>query len=274
MSRLRLPLVPFILAFAALGAAAPKGRLVPAHHRRLWVDLEGRGEPTVVFEAGGGNDSSVWEQIAPRIRAAGFRTFAYDRAGLGRSPVYAGPYRIEDEALALRAALTASGVRGPVLIVAHSYGGAIALLAAEKDPRVGGLVLLDALVPGTMPPGEVEAILAKYRPQYAELREKAPELAKAMIPLMEACPASARSLDAVQIPAGLPITDIVAEHTAIQSPQTEAIWSRAHAAFAAADPSRKAILATGSSHKVAQDKPDLVVDSILQMAASIKAKAR
>src|SRR5262249_22103645 len=161
---------------------------------------EGAGEISVAFEAGGGNDSSVWTEIAARIRATGVRTFTYDRAGLGRSGLGPSPYTIEGEVQTLRAAMTACDVRGPVLLVAHSYGGAIALLAAAQDDRVAGLLLIDALVPEATPKSEVDAVLATFRPQYDELRKQAPELAKAMIPLMEAYPVTVQRLDAVRLP--------------------------------------------------------------------------
>ena len=233
--------------------------------RGVWVDVEGAGDVTVVFEAGGGNDSSVWAQIAPRVREAGTRTFAYDRAGLGRSEPGPSPYSVDDEVAALRSALTWCGVTGPVVLTAHSYGAVIGLLTASQDERVAGLVLVDAMVPGTTPASEVEAILATYRPQYDEVRRLAPELARTMIPLMEAYPETVARLDSVRLPAGLPIVDVVAETTATVTPHSAAIWREAHAAFVAGSAHRRSVLALGSSHQVMDDKPDVVVGAVLQV---------
>ncbi len=238
--------------------------------RRVWVDVEGAGDVTVAFEAGGGNDASVWAEIAPRVRAMGARTFVYDRAGLGRSERGPMPYSIDDEVQALRSAWTACGLAGPIIVTAHSYGGVVSLLTASKDKRVAGLVLVDALVPGATPDSEVEAVLAEYRPQYDELRRQAPELALSMIPLMEAYPATVKKLDAVRLPTRLPIIDIVAEHTTTQTPNTTALWRKAHADFVTHARSRHAVFAAGSSHKVAQDRPDLVVDAVLRMIAWVR----
>src|SRR6478609_6473177 len=44
--------------------------VLPIDGNRIWVDREGTGPLTVAFEAGFGNDSTVWSAIAPRIRAA------------------------------------------------------------------------------------------------------------------------------------------------------------------------------------------------------------
>ena len=185
---------------------------------RIWVEVEGAGEVTVAFETGNGSDSGVWAEIAPRIRAAGARTFLYDRAGMGRSEAAPQPYSIDDEVEALRSALTSCGIDGPIVLAAHSYGGFISLLLASLDERVAGLVLVDANIPAFFTEAEVASILAEYRPQYEQLREQAPELAATLIPIMEAYPATAARLRSVAIPASLPIVDIVAEHSWAATP--------------------------------------------------------
>ncbi|HLJ90237.1 MAG TPA: alpha/beta hydrolase [Candidatus Angelobacter sp.] len=78
--------------------------LVSIDGNRIWVDKAGSGNVTVVFESGFGNDSTVWSQIAPRIRAAGFRTFVYDRAGMGQSSLNeATPFSLENDVISLEA---------------------------------------------------------------------------------------------------------------------------------------------------------------------------
>lgn len=264
---------PFLLGlFASLALLTPPrslaacaGASMDIGGRHLWVDVEGQGKLTVVFESGGGNDSTVWADITPRIRAAGARTFVYDRAGLGRSDLGPDPYSADDEVKALRNALTHCDIAGPIIIAAHSYGGLLSLLTAAQDKRVIGVVLIDALVPKATPKSEVDAILAEYRPQYAELRAQAPELAKAMIPFMEAYPMSIAHLDAAKIPLHLRIIDIVAEHTVSNTVHTAEIWYKAHNEFVANNKSREKILAIGSSHKVIKDQPELVVTAIVRM---------
>jgi pimeloyl-ACP methyl ester carboxylesterase len=64
---------------------------------RIWMHVRGRGAPTVVFESGGGDDSSVWSKIEPQVRRRNaVATVVYDRAGLGRSEPKPGSYRIDD----------------------------------------------------------------------------------------------------------------------------------------------------------------------------------
>ncbi|NOU03849.1 MAG: alpha/beta hydrolase [Novosphingobium sp.] len=119
----------------------------------LWVDLQGQGETTVVFESGNGNDSTVWDALEPKVRALGVRTFRYDRRGYGRSAHFASEtYRVEMDLSTLQGALTACGIAGPIVAVAHSYGGGLALITARRDRRIKGLVLVDAVVPGVSTP--------------------------------------------------------------------------------------------------------------------------
>lgn len=232
---------------------------------RIWVDDEGSGQTTVVFEAGFGNASDVWANITPKIRAAGARTFVYDRAGLGKSTIdTTAPYSIDNDVAILESALHTCGITGPIVMVGHSYGGAISLVLASEDSRVKGLVLLEALVPGASPKSEVDKNLATMRSQYAEVRQQAPALAKVAIPWAEAMPATARRIDELRLPDSLPITDIVAEK-GMNNPETAKIWQAAHLNFTDANPRREHVLAVGSSHKVMADQPDLVVTAILNM---------
>src|SRR5262245_44047579 len=79
---------------------------------------------TILFESGGGDDSSVWNDVAPAI---GQRTEAtvvtYDRAGSGKSEPAPGPYKIDEEVTALERGLSQLGLQKNLVIVAHSYGG-------------------------------------------------------------------------------------------------------------------------------------------------------
>jgi pimeloyl-ACP methyl ester carboxylesterase len=255
----------------AATAATPCGPASLAVGRNsLWAHAQGAGALTVVFEAGFGNDSTVWAGIEPRVRAMGVRTLVYDRAGLGRSVIDTeAPYSLDNDVRLLREVLARCAVDGPVVFVAHSYGGAIALKAAQGDGRFKGLVLLDALVPGVWTDHEVEKNLSAMRPQFDDIRKQAPDLAKVAIPWAEAMPQTARELNALTVAESLPIIEIAAENGQTD-PDSAKTWRSAQLAFTAGHPSRTFVLAKGSSHKVMADQPDLVVEAIRTMVDRVR----
>ncbi len=73
------------------------------------------------------------------------RVCAYDRAGMGWSdaaPLPRDAGALTDDAVAL---LTRAGIDGPLILIGHSYGGALVRrLAARLAERVVGIVLVDA----------------------------------------------------------------------------------------------------------------------------------
>jgi pimeloyl-ACP methyl ester carboxylesterase len=266
------PAPPTILAAALLlggashAVASCGGSLVDVGAYRLWADLQGKGEVTVVFEAGGGADSSAWAPIVPQVQALGLKTLAYDRAGLGRSESRPGDYDVGRDVRDLRTLLDRCGVTGRVLVVSHSYGGFVSVLTAAEDRRVAGLVLVDANVPGYFTPTRIDALLAEYRPRFAALREKAPQRAEAMIAMLEAYPASARAVDKALLPDGLEVVDIVAEHSWASNAADAQAMRDAHAAFVRGSRARRSVFAAGSSHDVMRDRPELIVDAVKDLA--------
>ncbi len=182
--RLIAMLVLSIIMFWRTDAAADcsGGRKVDVGGYALWIQSRGQGTPTVVFESGGGEDSSEWSNIEPAIQErAQVRTVVYDRAGLGKSDPNPRPYRIEDEGVALRRALDQCDIHGPILLVAHSYGGFISEILASEDKRVKGLVLVDANIPSFFDDKEAAVIKARYEPLADDLIREKPDVARVLI---------------------------------------------------------------------------------------------
>ena len=247
------------------------GRKVDVGGYALWVQSRGDGVPAIVFESGGGEDSSEWSSIEADIRErAQVKTVVYDRAGLGKSDSDPRPYRIEDEGTALRRALDQCGIQGPIVLVAHSYGGFISELVASEDKRVKGLVLVDANIPSYFDDKEAAAISARYTPLAEDLIKKKPALGRNLLRQDQAYPATARYMRSVHVPLDLRIIDITAEHTWAETPDELAAMRRAHAEFVAASPNRVAIFAEGSGHYISRDRPGLVIDAVLRLVSEIR----
>lgn len=255
----------------AHGACSPERVDVGGY--RIWMQVAGHGDPTVVFESGGGSGSSVWAGVEPQIRShAGVRTVLYDRAGLGQSEPAPGPYAIDHEVGALERALHKCGVHGPLVLVSHSYGGFVSTLMAASDRHVVGIVFVDANLGSFFDKAEVDHLLAKYTPQFDAFQKAQPELARTMIPIMQAYPDTATRVRSVELPLTLPVIDIVAENTWADSPQELTAMRQAHEQFVAASPAREALFARGSGHYVMRDRPQLVIDAVERMVKWVRVK--
>jgi pimeloyl-ACP methyl ester carboxylesterase len=125
------------------------GRMVRLPHgNRLSLYCTGKGEPTVVMEAGfGGGAYSEWHQLQPRLTST-TRTCSYDRAGYGFSELGNDlPRDIRHDVTDLHSLLKAAKEHGPYLLVGHSDGGHIIGAFSDAYPKeVVGLIFLDAAV--------------------------------------------------------------------------------------------------------------------------------
>ncbi|WP_069385276.1 alpha/beta fold hydrolase [Cellulosimicrobium cellulans] len=93
--------------------------------------------PTVVLVHGAFADSTSWNGVVERLRAAGVPAVAN-----------ANPLRsLAGDAAYLRDVVTS--IEGPVLVVAHSYGGMVATHGAAGAENVVGLVYVGAFAPDT-----------------------------------------------------------------------------------------------------------------------------
>ena len=132
--------------FQAVPQGSPlvsKDQKVDAGGYQLFTSQAGSGEPVVVFEAGLGEDTSTWQSVLPQV-AQFTRTFAYDRAGLGKSDSSTDPKSVEQMVKEMHSVLHAAHVQQPYVLVGHSLGGAVVELFAYTYPNeVAGLVLVD-----------------------------------------------------------------------------------------------------------------------------------
>ncbi|MEW2512034.1 alpha/beta hydrolase [Streptomyces sp. NPDC046870] len=131
--------------------------------RIRWTEVPG-AEPARVYLHGLGAMSAVYHaHIAARPALAGRRSLFVDLPGHGTSdrPQDFG-YTLEDHADAVAAALDAAGAAGAELI-AHSMGGAVAVVLAHRRPDlVSRLVLTEANLDAFPPPTAGSSGIAAY----------------------------------------------------------------------------------------------------------------
>jgi pimeloyl-ACP methyl ester carboxylesterase len=107
-------------AFVALALAAPAGAV---------------GKPTVVLVHGAFADASGWNGEIDRLDALGYPVVAPPNPSRG----------VAADAAYLRSFL--STIKGPVVLVGHSYGGVVITNAATGNPNVKALVYVAAYSP-------------------------------------------------------------------------------------------------------------------------------
>jgi pimeloyl-ACP methyl ester carboxylesterase len=96
---------------------------------------ERSAKPTIVLVHGAFADSSGWNDVITRLTKRGYPVLAFSNPL--RGPVADGEY--------LRQFL--STIRGKVVLVGHSYGGAVITNAATGNPHVKSLVYVAAYAP-------------------------------------------------------------------------------------------------------------------------------
>jgi pimeloyl-ACP methyl ester carboxylesterase len=124
----------------------PPGRLVDVGGWRLHINCTGRAEPsqpTVILESGVGDFSVEWGLVQPGV-AQFSRVCSYDRAGDGWSDLGPHPRTMRQIIYELHTLLDKAGVRPPLVLVGHSYGGWLVRLYASSYPAdVAGMVLVE-----------------------------------------------------------------------------------------------------------------------------------
>ena len=123
------------------------GKIVIIDGHRTHIYCTGSGSPTIVLEAGAGNDSVVWSGVQP-VLSKTTRVCSYDRAGSGWSDAVPGPRDADHVADELHQLLTQVGVTGPVVLMGHSIGGIYLRDYATRFPQnIDGLVFVDSATP-------------------------------------------------------------------------------------------------------------------------------
>jgi pimeloyl-ACP methyl ester carboxylesterase len=120
----------------------------------------GNAKPTIVFVHGAFADASGFAAVTARLQDRGYTVVA--PANPLRGPASDAAY----------VAGVLKQVHGPIILVAHSYGGLVASEAATQVPDVKALVYLDALA---LDEGESTADLAQRFPNPAFLAALRPQ---------------------------------------------------------------------------------------------------
>ncbi|MBB6252139.1 alpha/beta fold hydrolase [Nitrospirillum iridis] len=226
--------------------------------------------PVIVLDAGGGLDAYYWDALVPELaRRTGARIISYDRAGSGASDEVPGPWSVQGATEDLENGLRALGATHGVILVSHSLAGEIATYLAGRHPDwIAGAVLVDANVPDFFTDDVIDRQMASYAPMIAALKAQSPTpQGRQLLALADSFAETSRAFHKAVWPAAVPAVVIVSEKTPFDAPADAQWWRDAHARFAGGAPNRQLVSAQGSSHDVVHDRPEVIVQAVVDMMA-------
>lgn len=262
---------PFYLIFSVIFSlslsmvAQSQDTLVDIGGYKMYFNtMKGKGTP-ILFEAGGGDDSSVWNNILEKIhKVTGTTLITYDRSGFGQSELNPklkndSDFGMENGIKELEIGLSKLGYDNDVILVSHSYGGLYNLLYSRKHPeKVKAIILVDV----TLNDFWNEELLA--------MRDSNVDISTIDKPsgdyYMNAnFNETMRSVRNVHFPENIPIINIFPENSFPGFPELLSNrWRLLHQEFGNNKDNVTNIIAKGSGHAVFQDNPSLIINAIIK----------
>ena len=123
------------------------GTIYNVNGYKMHLYCTGEGSPTILLDAGLGNDSLDWDHVQPTLSRT-TRVCSYDRAGMGWSEPQPGVRDADQITSQLHALLQQAGVTGPLVLMGHSMGGIYMRDYATRYPHdIVGLIFVDSGTP-------------------------------------------------------------------------------------------------------------------------------
>ena len=116
----------------------------------LAAPANAQAKPTIVLVHGAFADASGWSDVISRLQKRGYNVVAVENTLTGLPADVATTKRLVD------------AQAGDVVLVGHSYGGAVISGASAGDPKVKALVFVAAFAPDANEP--LKAVGAKFSP--------------------------------------------------------------------------------------------------------------
>ncbi|WP_368505043.1 alpha/beta fold hydrolase [Alkalihalophilus sp. As8PL] len=217
---------------------------------------EHQGKPTVIMDAGYGDDSSVWKSMIMDV-AEFVNVLVYDRAGLGKSDKSSNERTSLEMVKELNELLYHMNLAPPYLLVGHSFGGVNMRLYATNYPdEVCGLVLVDA-TPEDYRERFLPTMSQEFQQAYAKqftLECNYDEFIKSLKQIKE-------SRQRLQIP----LIVLSAGNKAHYTKANQVLWNDMQQEMATHSSKGEFILAEKSAHYIQNDEPEVVVHTIKRL---------
>ena len=162
----------------------------------MHIICTGIGSPTIVLEAGLGNDALTWGGVQP-VLSSTTRVCSYDRAGFGWSDALPAPRDADHVAAELHELLLQAKVTGPIVLMGHSMAGVYMRDYVTRYPAdIVGIVFEDGSTPLQDDNPVMKAMDSKAPPPWAlELLAKS-AMSTGIPRLLGMCSQSIKGFDA------------------------------------------------------------------------------
>lgn len=215
--------------------------------------------PTVILEAGAGNDVGIWRDIHPSISEFA-RVCGYDRLGSGTSSDAPQGLAAADYPALLRRMLEAAGEPPPYILAGHSFGGVIVMDFANKYPTdVLGLVLIDSSHEdqlrrfATLPAPPAPRVSSAAAPM--PMRRAVDQMGFVQALGREPWHGHIPVVVLTRSPASFSLNDAGAE-------ARQALWLELQHDLATRSPRSQHVIAKKSGHFIQNEEPQIVIDAI------------
>ncbi len=234
-------------------------------HQLHFKIIEGQGTP-ILFEAGNGDDASVWEPLLHGIHeATGATLITYDRAGLGKSGIDTSKISFKGEVKNLRKALGSLGYKNEYFLVAHSFGSFYASeFSKRRASKIDGAVFIDVSTPCAF---NIEYATRVKKTISKENLKLIKEYKTGLYYVLDRLPEITDYMADRFISNSIPLTIIAADIRKPSLPigETEADMRNMTSCLEhlGRRPGNKYVLAKDTEHKVWEKSPDLVSQEII-----------
>ncbi|HEX6108933.1 MAG TPA: alpha/beta hydrolase [Ktedonobacteraceae bacterium] len=253
------------------GTHPPTATLPPMHSMsvniggyRLYVRCMGLGTPTVIFEAGLGEDLSTWDQVLPQVSRFS-QACAYDRANVAPSDERPAAIQVSAPQIAgeLQQLMVNAHLPEPYVLVGHSLGGLFMQMFACQYPRqVAGMVLVDSTHPQ-----QAMRLAAALGPTFSSEASQGFPVERITYNDILAMQAQ---VDAVrgrfpQVPLLVLVRSRFTSSAHWTATQYKQAWMNLQTDLSRRSSRGKLVVAQNSGHFIQNDRPDLVIASIREI---------
>jgi len=239
------------------------------------------GDLTILFESGGGMDSSEWHSLVKTVaHETGATIVTYDRAGFGKSDLPEIPYDMHLETKWLFIGLKKLGIEKNLILVGHSYGGWLIRLTASMFPsKVSGMVFVDPFSHEFVDILGIEYLkdhpIAGKLPFDTSKPEKLTKIQRAMVRMVsDGLRRKTEIMRSTTIPEGIPVRLITSGISFLPKQEEQTAWREAHEQLAAKIKGAKLIVAEHSSHMIPFQQPKIIINAISEVILLAKKESK